>query len=106
MLLGRPQPATPLPAPTHSPSPLPEKSQPSQPSAPEQVSEGSITIEEMLKLKEQNQPVHVLDVRADRSYESSNLHAKGAIRIHPDEAVRRVSEMNLDKDAWLIAFCA
>ncbi len=30
----------------------------------------------------------------------------GAIRIHPDEAVRCVSEINLDKDAWLIAFCA
>lgn len=72
----------------------------------ESSSEGSITIQEMLKLKEQNHQLYILDVRADRSYESSNLHAVGAIRIHPDEAVRRVSEMNLSKDAWLIAFCA
>jgi sodium/hydrogen antiporter len=66
----------------------------------------SITIDDMLKLQHQNQKVYVLDVRSDRSYQTSDLHAKGAIRVHPDEAVRRARELNLDKDAWLIAFCA
>ena len=66
----------------------------------------SITIDDMLKLQHQDQKVYVLDVRSDRSYQTSDLHAKGAIRVHPDDAVRRARELNLDKDAWLIAFCA
>ncbi|MCI0446116.1 cation:proton antiporter, partial [bacterium] len=76
------------------------------PATNQPVADGSITIDEMLKLQQQNQPVYVLDVRSDRSYQDSDLHAKGAIRIHPDEAVRRVSTLKLPKDAWLIAFCA
>jgi sodium/hydrogen antiporter len=70
------------------------------------VADESITIDEMLKLQQQNQPMYVLDVRSDRSYLSSDLHAKGAIRMHPDDAVRKVRELNLPKDGWLLAFCA
>jgi NhaP-type Na+/H+ or K+/H+ antiporter len=74
----------------------------SQPGAPAD----SITIDGMLKLQQQDQKVYVLDVRSDRSYQTSDLHAKGAIRVHPDDAVRRARELDLDKNAWLIAFCA
>jgi sodium/hydrogen antiporter len=91
------QPAAPTVIPVET-KPVPATNQP--------VAEGSITIDQMLKLQQQNQPVYVLDVRSDRSYESSDLHAKGAIRMHPDDAVRRVKELNLDKNAWLMAFCA
>jgi hypothetical protein len=70
------------------------------------ISKDSVTIQEMLNLQQQNQPVYILDVRSDRSYQSSDLHAKGAIRVHPDDAVRRVNQLKSDKDAWLIAFCA
>jgi NhaP-type Na+/H+ or K+/H+ antiporter len=73
---------------------------------PAPAPESNITIDQMLKLQEENQNVYVLDVRSDRSYQTSDLHAKGAIRVHPDDAVRRVRELDLDKNAWLIAFCA
>jgi NhaP-type Na+/H+ or K+/H+ antiporter len=69
-------------------------------------SEGSITIQEMLQLQKSGEPVLILDVRSERSYEDSDLHATGAIRIHPDLAVKRIKEMEVNKSSWLIAFCA
>ena len=105
MLFGRrPTPeAAEQPAPT---STITTELKPSAPASNQPVAEGSVTIDEMLRLQQENQPVYILDVRSDRSYQSSDLHAKGAIRIHPDDTVRRVKELNLDKNAWLIAFCA
>lgn len=105
MLFGRrPTPeAAEQPAPT---STITTEMKPSAPASNQPVAEGSVTIDEMLRLQQENQPVYILDVRSDRSYQSSDLHAKGAIRIHPDDTVRRVKELNLDKNAWLIAFCA
>jgi NhaP-type Na+/H+ and K+/H+ antiporter len=88
------------------PTAIPVETKPAASPINQPVADGSITIDEMLKLQQQNQPVYVLDVRSDRSYQDSDLHAKGAIRIHPDETVRRVSTLKLPKDAWLIAFCA
>lgn len=107
MLFGRSK-AEPEPAaqPAAVPATFTTETKTPGPALNQTVSEGSNTIDEMLRLQEQNQPVYVLDVRSDRSYQTSDLHAKGAIRMHPDEAVRKVKELNLPKDAWLIAFCA
>ena len=106
MLFGRNSKPEPDPGQPAVPTVIAVETKPSVPSTNQPVADGSITIDQMLKLQEQNQPVYVLDVRSERSYESSDLHAKGAIRMHPDDAVRRVKELNLDKNAWLIAFCA
>ena len=63
----------------------------------------SITIDELAQLQESGQQVVILDVRSERTLD--DLQAKGAIRIPPDSAVRRVRELGL-KEAWLIAYCA
>jgi NhaP-type Na+/H+ or K+/H+ antiporter len=65
-----------------------------------------ISINEVLRLQQSGDPVVMLDVRTERSLETSDLQVKGAVRLPPDDAVRRARELNLPKDAWLIAYCA
>ena len=69
-----------------------------------EVGSTSITIDELRRLQESGQPVIILDVRTDRSLD--DLQVKGAVRIPPDNAVRRLRELGLAKEAWLIAYCA
>ena len=65
-----------------------------------------ISINEVLRLQQSGEPVVMLDVRTERSLETSDLQVKGAVRLLPEDVVRRASEVNLRKDAWLIAYCA
>jgi NhaP-type Na+/H+ or K+/H+ antiporter len=65
-----------------------------------------ITIDQVLRLKEAGAPVIILDVRTDRSLDTSELQIEGAIRLPPDHVVDRARELGLPKDAWLIAYCA
>jgi sodium/hydrogen antiporter len=65
-----------------------------------------ISIDEVLRLQQSGEPVVILDVRTDRSLETSDLQVKGGVRVPPDDAVQRARELNLPKDAWLIAYCA
>jgi NhaP-type Na+/H+ or K+/H+ antiporter len=71
-----------------------------------EIAEGSITLDEVLALQKRGEPVIILDVRSERSFEDSDLLATGAIRIHPDETVRKAQELGINREAWLIAFCA
>jgi len=71
-----------------------------------EVGSQSITFEELKKLQDAGEPVIILDVRTDRSLETSDHKAKNAVRINPDHAVLEARETKLPKDAWLIAYCA
>jgi NhaP-type Na+/H+ or K+/H+ antiporter len=64
-----------------------------------------ITLEELRRLREAGEPVIVADVRKDRSYDD-NLKAAGAIRLPPDDAVRRARELGLDHHATVVLYCA
>jgi NhaP-type Na+/H+ and K+/H+ antiporter len=65
-----------------------------------------ITIAEMRQLQEAGEPVVLADVRTDRSYQSDNLRAKGAVRLPPDDAVRRARELGLDHHGTVVLYCA
>jgi NhaP-type Na+/H+ and K+/H+ antiporter len=65
-----------------------------------------ITIPEMREVQQSGAPSLVLDVRADRSFASSDLRAQGALRIPPDRAVERLTELDVPRQTWLFAFCA
>ncbi|HEX5732102.1 MAG TPA: cation:proton antiporter [Blastocatellia bacterium] len=71
-----------------------------------QVGSQRISIEELRRLLLSNEPVTILDVRTERSIEDSNLQAKGAIRMPPDHVAERAKELGLNREAWLIAYCA
>jgi hypothetical protein len=65
-----------------------------------------ITIAEMRKIQESGIPNLLLDVRAERSHDNSDLRAQGALRIPPDRAVERLTELDVPHQTWLFAFCA
>jgi NhaP-type Na+/H+ or K+/H+ antiporter len=65
-----------------------------------------ISIDELLRLQQSGEPVVILDVRTERSLETSDLQAKGAVRLPPDHVAERARELQLPKDTWLIAYCA
>jgi sodium/hydrogen antiporter len=64
-----------------------------------------ITLEELRRLREAGEPVILADVRKDRSYDGENLKAAGAIRLPPDDAVRRARELGLDHHSTLVLYC-
>jgi NhaP-type Na+/H+ or K+/H+ antiporter len=66
----------------------------------------TITLEELSRLQQSGETVIVLDVRTERSIETSDSMAEGAIRMPPEHVVEQARELKLPKEAWLIAYCA
>jgi NhaP-type Na+/H+ or K+/H+ antiporter len=65
-----------------------------------------ITLDELRHIREVGKRVILADVRTDRSYRDDNLRAEGAIRLPPDDAVRRARELGLDHHATVVLYCA
>jgi NhaP-type Na+/H+ or K+/H+ antiporter len=91
--------ATPIPEPIAKPRPKPTTG----PAAP--VPE-KITLEEFHRLRQSGEPVILADVRTERSYSADNLVAVGAIRLPPEDAVRRAKQVGLDHHATVVLYCA
>lgn len=81
---------------THSPASITET----------EIGSQKITIEELKRLWQTNAPVTILDVRTERSMEGSDTRAQGAVRLDPENVVQAARALNLDREAWLIAYCA
>jgi sodium/hydrogen antiporter len=90
-----------------------------EPSAPEPVKEPlslpvvetpvgaqSITLEELERLQKSGEPIIILDVRTERSRETSDSQVQGSVRLAPEHVLIQANKLNLPKDAWLIAYCA
>jgi NhaP-type Na+/H+ or K+/H+ antiporter len=72
-----------------------------------QVSSSSrISLKELQRLRQEGAPVALLDVRTERTYERSNMQARGALRLIPHEVGKRAKLLDLPHDAWLVAYCA
>jgi sodium/hydrogen antiporter len=70
------------------------------------VGRQSITFQELKQLQESGAEVIILDVRTERSREPSDLQAQGSVRMPPDNVVAQARDLQLPKEAWLIAYCA
>ncbi len=68
--------------------------------------DGRITLDDVQRLQAAGQPVVLLDVRTERTFNRDPLLAAGAVRLPPDHLARRAADLGLDLDAWLIAYCA
>jgi sodium/hydrogen antiporter len=105
MLLGRPPPPASL-----STDPI-GKAMPkaddgaARPIAVENDSDG-ISIEELRTLQSSDAPLLIIDVRAEASFNSSAFQAQGVLRIPADQIVRRIAELNVPRQTWVITFCA
>jgi NhaP-type Na+/H+ or K+/H+ antiporter len=65
-----------------------------------------ITLDELRRLRAAGESVVLADVRTERSHRADNLRAEGAIRLPPDDAVRRARELGLDHHATVVLYCA
>ena len=65
-----------------------------------------ITIGELKELRQRGEDIVVVDVRAARSYAESDLQAKGAVRLDPDDPVRDARAQRLSQRATLVVYCA
>src|SRR6266478_2266301 len=63
-----------------------------------------ISMEELRALQSAGAPVLIVDVRADTSFNSSEFQAQGTLRIPPDQAVRRIAELNVPHETWIVLF--
>ena len=72
----------------------------------ESVGAQSVTFEELEQLQKSGDKVILLDVRTERSRDTSDFEAEGSVRIVPENVVIQARELGLPKDAWLIAYCA
>lgn len=83
-----------------------ENSEPAAVADISRIAKQSITIDELKALWRANKPVVILDVRTERSREGETTQAAGSIRLPPDHVAQRARELNLDQNAWLVAYCA
>jgi NhaP-type Na+/H+ or K+/H+ antiporter len=74
--------------------------------APAGGSDDRINIDELKRLRQNGAPVVILDVRSEHSLLDDPRGAEGAIRIPAEHVVRRVGELGVPKNTWLILFCA
>ncbi len=93
-----PTPAPPEPLRESRPLPVIETAQP--------VGAQTISLEELDRLQRLGEEVIVLDVRTDRSRDTSDFQAEGSVRMLPENVALQARELNLPKEAWLIAYCA
>ncbi|GAB4125742.1 MAG: hypothetical protein Fur005_43920 [Roseiflexaceae bacterium] len=64
-----------------------------------------ITIEQLRHYQEQGEPLILLDVRSERSFEASSQLARGALRATPERALLALRAAGVPADAWVVAFC-
>ncbi|MEN3327159.1 MAG: sodium/hydrogen antiporter [Acidobacteriota bacterium] len=103
--LGKTEPVDPLPPPEPEIT-RESRSLPVIDTAPS-VGKQSITFEELEELQKSEDQVVLLDVRTERSRDTSDLQAKGSVRLSPEQNVAiQAKELKLPKEAWLIAYCA
>ena len=89
------------------PEPLKEaRSLPVIEASQQSVSTQIITLEELDRLQKSGDKIILLDVRTERSRDTSDLQARGSVRMPPENVVRQARELALPKEAWLIAYCA
>jgi NhaP-type Na+/H+ or K+/H+ antiporter len=100
LLAQREPEAPPVPEPPREPRPLPVLELVQPPGTQ------SITLEELDQLQKSGDQVVLLDVRTDRSRDTSDLEAEGSVRMPPENVVAQARELKLPKEAWLIAYCA
>jgi hypothetical protein len=71
-----------------------------------ETADGRVTIDELKRLRQSAEPVVILDVRSEHSLADDRRGAEGAIRIPAEHVIRRVAELGIPKNTWLILFCA
>jgi NhaP-type Na+/H+ or K+/H+ antiporter len=100
------EPIEPLPPPAPEPVKEPRSLPVIESATPATVGTQSITLAELDQLHKSGEPVVLLDVRTERSRDTSDSQAKDSVRMPPEHVVAQANQLKLPKEAWLIAYCA
>ena len=73
---------------------------------PELTSPEYVSMADVKNWRAQGAPFVLLDSRSVRTFDDSDLAAEGAVRAHPDHAVKDVERLGIPKEATLVVFCA
>jgi NhaP-type Na+/H+ or K+/H+ antiporter len=72
-----------------------------------------IDVERLRNLQRAGERVVVVDSRTDRTYDNSELDARGAVRIVPGSGgtapgsiIDQAMQLRVPRDAWIVVFCA
>jgi sodium/hydrogen antiporter len=65
-----------------------------------------IDLAELDRLEARDEPVVLVDARADRSYRADAVQAKGAVRLPPDDPVRAARALRLTHHGTVVVYCA
>ena len=88
------------------PVPEPGGSAPAEPSAARLTDPEYIEPAELEALRHAREPLVVVDARSERTFNESDLLARGAVRLAPDRAVLEAKQLGLPRAAVLAVFCA
>ena len=88
-----------------APSGAPAKSR-ELPQLDETAQDEKITIDEVRAMDARGEPYTILDVRTEKAFNADDLIAANALRIMPDDAVRRARQMQLSTRGTLVVYCA
>jgi hypothetical protein len=93
-------------SPDRTAAPVPIADDNGPPAVAVENDEERISVKEVRRLQLSGAPVVILDVRSEPSFGDSAFQAQGALRMLPDQVVRRIAELNVPRQTHLIAFCA
>jgi NhaP-type Na+/H+ or K+/H+ antiporter len=65
-----------------------------------------ISVEGLRALQSSGAPVLIVDARSEPTFNSSRFQAQGALRILPGETLRRISDLGVPRESWIVVFCA
>ena len=103
-IASEPTPEEPMPEP--QPAPVQESRSLPVVESVQSVGTQSISLEELDQLQKSGDTVIIVDSRTERSRDTSELQAKGSVRVVPENVVLQARKLNLPKEAWLIVYCA
>ena len=65
-----------------------------------------VSMADVKNWRAQGVPFVLFDSRSVRTFDDSDLAPEGAVRAHPDHAVKDVEKLGIPKEAALVVFCA
>jgi hypothetical protein len=65
-----------------------------------------VSMADVKNWRAQGTPFVILDSRSVRTFDDSDATAEGAVRAHPDHAVKDVEKLGIPKEETLVVFCA
>ncbi|MBP9664358.1 MAG: hypothetical protein KBD94_07015 [Pyrinomonadaceae bacterium] len=62
-----------------------------------------VTVDELREMLRNGDDVTIVDSRSDDAWSASDIKARGAIRVPPDDAENHIADIR--RDSYVVAYC-